>query len=948
MPRIKLPKKEYICPLTNEIIQDPVKTMDGAIFERTAITQWFKNHNTNPVTHQVLPNKHLINLTDLKLEIESFKNENAFLPKAAFFEAVSNNNIILLKTNNYLEEYLDEKDDQHRVPLEIALRLGHLDFVKQLIYDGADLRYPIFLLYEATLLALLKQDISFLMLIIQQGLNIKDFWTKTLNDGFLRDIFNVCLPMLETENANWRQEQAEINKILVAEGEINSIFELSELLKEKSGPISFLLIMLNRASPIIFFLDKAVINSNTHVPLLYTALFFNNYEVARLSIEKGAEVNEPFSEGQTPLHVAALRGQVGLARLLIEKGADVNRRDAKGVTALAVAIFNGHVELARLLIEKGAKVNERFEQSTTALYLASFKAEIGLVRLLINKGADINSADINGITALHIAAITGQYRLAQLLLEKGAEVDAKDKAGDHQGNTPLTWAACLHHVDIIELLIEKGADINHFDNARWTPLHWAVYNALETQEDKSVDSITSLLNFQASPNLQNEKGKTPLHLAAEHGHAKIASLLLEKNIDINQADHNGQTALHIAALNGHQEMTRLLIKEGADIDKLDNQGHTALYLAIFRSYYCKDEDPLRKYYLNNTYSVNFSPESFNRNRLENSPQKLSFSLQEAIQIYQDKTVQLLIKNSIDRETFLHMLSDTHDKHNADENHFLAAFAAKKTESIKNRAYNIQNNAGFMADASFSKDSADFKLKELDKHRVKAIPSPAIAFYEQAWWFKVAGLAVSTMSSVSNSFFDSIKINKMDLIRSVNFPDSTYQASALELNTITTLSNEQSQLLYDLAAFYVSQTLRLSFNSTRHVLEEQGFEIIAKENSSNYQINLSETAKEALDTLMAKQQQQVKQALKYQISAPQLIEPVLTLGFFAVSCWHKFHHDKQLRNTNQLTMGEKSDQALTSTAYSYLSNKVKKEWQILKTYAKDSIWQKLLTPTQIWE
>jgi len=51
---------EYKCPITAEIMTDPVCTADGFTYERTAITEWLRTNDTSPSTGAKLTSKSLI------------------------------------------------------------------------------------------------------------------------------------------------------------------------------------------------------------------------------------------------------------------------------------------------------------------------------------------------------------------------------------------------------------------------------------------------------------------------------------------------------------------------------------------------------------------------------------------------------------------------------------------------------------------------------------------------------------------------------------------------------------------------------------------------------------------------------------------------------------------------------------------------------------------------
>ena len=48
-----------VCPITQEVMEDPVITSDGHTFERSAIEAWLGKNNTNPMTGGEITSKAL-------------------------------------------------------------------------------------------------------------------------------------------------------------------------------------------------------------------------------------------------------------------------------------------------------------------------------------------------------------------------------------------------------------------------------------------------------------------------------------------------------------------------------------------------------------------------------------------------------------------------------------------------------------------------------------------------------------------------------------------------------------------------------------------------------------------------------------------------------------------------------------------------------------------------
>jgi len=63
---------EYICSISQSIMTDPVKTIDGMIYDRKSIEQWFQYRYTSPLTGLELSNITLTPYTELKINIEEY------------------------------------------------------------------------------------------------------------------------------------------------------------------------------------------------------------------------------------------------------------------------------------------------------------------------------------------------------------------------------------------------------------------------------------------------------------------------------------------------------------------------------------------------------------------------------------------------------------------------------------------------------------------------------------------------------------------------------------------------------------------------------------------------------------------------------------------------------------------------------------------------------------
>ena len=68
---------DFMCPISQDLMKDPVITADGQSYERDDIEQWFRNGNrTSPSTGAVLPHTDLTPNHALRNAIETFCEKN--------------------------------------------------------------------------------------------------------------------------------------------------------------------------------------------------------------------------------------------------------------------------------------------------------------------------------------------------------------------------------------------------------------------------------------------------------------------------------------------------------------------------------------------------------------------------------------------------------------------------------------------------------------------------------------------------------------------------------------------------------------------------------------------------------------------------------------------------------------------------------------------------------
>lgn len=190
---------------------------------------------------------------------------------------------------------------------------------------------------------------------------------------------------------------------------------------------------------------------------LHRAVAVGDLDQIKRHLFWGTDIDQPDSNGDSPLHVAARQGSVNVVRALLERGADPLARDATGATPLEVALTHGKTQVAQALIASGVAFDP---QSLLASLARAGVADRDSFELLTRRGGDLNRADAHGDTPLMLAIAGGHLESVARLILMGADVNQSDATGQSPLERALALTGERRGGDagkIVDLLRRNGA-----------------------------------------------------------------------------------------------------------------------------------------------------------------------------------------------------------------------------------------------------------------------------------------------------------------------------------------------------------------------------------------------------------------------------------------------------------------------------------------------------------
>ncbi len=169
----------------------------------------------------------------------------------------------------------------------------------------------------------------------------------------------------------------------------------------------------------------------------------------------------------SPLHIAVLQNQPAVVRRLVVAGARLDVRDREGNTPLHLAARRGNHECGEALL-KPVSVQEMGATSSTVLYT---QLSVDVIDLCNHVGE----------SCVHLAAMGGHADFLRFLCWNNADMNAPD---GRSGRSPLHFAVGAGNVGVIECLVEPrprgcGVDANRVDWYGRTAYQLALLNGAQ-------------------------------------------------------------------------------------------------------------------------------------------------------------------------------------------------------------------------------------------------------------------------------------------------------------------------------------------------------------------------------------------------------------------------------------------------------------------------------------
>lgn len=172
---------------------------------------------------------------------------------------------------------------------------------------------------------------------------------------------------------------------------------------------------------------------------------------------------EPFLSGVNALHMAAEAGHCDVLRFYLDKGllTDVNAVSVELWTPMHIAALAGQIDAVKLLYSRGASLNLKSSNGSLPLHLAVRNEHVEVVKFLVENGSAMD-ADNHGLTPMRYAIQLQNRSIVDSLCMTQQHLDYQPRPDMREKDLASAYEQALLHGDVkqCELLRCHGCPVN--------------------------------------------------------------------------------------------------------------------------------------------------------------------------------------------------------------------------------------------------------------------------------------------------------------------------------------------------------------------------------------------------------------------------------------------------------------------------------------------------------
>ncbi len=162
----------------------------------------------------------------------------------------------------------------------------------------------------------------------------------------------------------------------------------------------------------------------------FVAILRDDGDAITALVRRGFDPNTRDPKGQVGLTIALQNStNKAFAALLASRRVNVEARNAQDESPLMMAALKGNVEAVKALIARDADVNKTGWAPLHYAASAGSPQHVAIIALLLENHAYIDATSPNGTTPLMMAAHYGSNDAVQYLLQEGADPTLKNQLG---------------------------------------------------------------------------------------------------------------------------------------------------------------------------------------------------------------------------------------------------------------------------------------------------------------------------------------------------------------------------------------------------------------------------------------------------------------------------------------------------------------------------------------